>query len=168
MLGNADRDVIEAQPGPSAAWWTRAQLDADALAYPRSLPIGQRVTPAGGASPDADLLVVHASPGSVDPVLILEPHPLGTTFTRRTPPASAAALLGDTCAEIIVYGHIHYASAGSVRGRRLASIGSIGFPFDGDRRAAYAICRWNGAHWQVEHRRVAYDVERVADAVRCS
>ena len=75
--------------------------------------------------------------------------------------ADAAALIGDARADLILYGHIHYASAGTVRGQRVASIGASGFPFDRDRRAAYALVTWDGAHWQVAHQRVAYDADAV-------
>ncbi len=48
---------------------------------------------AGGISPEDDLLVVHATPTSVDPVIILKPHPLDTTFILPTPEAEVRVLL---------------------------------------------------------------------------
>jgi hypothetical protein len=58
-------------------------------------------------------------------------------------------------------------------GVELINPGSVGFPFDGDRRAAYALLHDDGS---VEHRRVAYDVssstgplsERFGDAAWAS
>jgi diadenosine tetraphosphatase ApaH/serine/threonine PP2A family protein phosphatase len=41
--------------------------------------------------------------------------------------------------------------------------GSVGMPFDGDPRAAWAVLHEDG---RVEHRRVAYDHEAAAAAVR--
>ena len=46
-------------------------------------------------------------------------------------------------------------SGGSTTGGiELVNPGSVGFPFDGDQRAAYALVHDDG---RVEHRRVAYD-----------
>jgi diadenosine tetraphosphatase ApaH/serine/threonine PP2A family protein phosphatase len=64
----------------------------------------------------------------------------------------------------LVFGHTHLPfrrlSAGGVE---LVNPGSVGMPFDGDPRAAYALVHDDGA---VEHRRVAYDHEASAAAVR--
>jgi diadenosine tetraphosphatase ApaH/serine/threonine PP2A family protein phosphatase len=46
-------------------------------------------------------------------------------------------------AGLIIYGHIHYVSEGVIDGQRIMSIGSVGFPFDGDQRAAYSIAEWS-------------------------
>ena len=45
----------------------------------------------------------------------------------------------------------------------LVNPGSVGMPFDGDPRAAYALVHDDGP---VEHRRVAYDHEATAARVR--
>lgn len=155
VIGNTDKEVLTGTD--IVAKWTRERIGEEGVRYLQALPLGRRVTPPGGISPTDDLLVVHATPRSCDDLLILEPHPLGTTFTQPTPTAEAAKMMNDERANLTVYGHIHYASAGIVNGQRLASIGSVGFPYDGDRRAAYALAVWNGS-WQLEHRRVAYDV----------
>jgi diadenosine tetraphosphatase ApaH/serine/threonine PP2A family protein phosphatase len=49
------------------------------------------------------------------------------------------------------------------RGTELVNPGSVGMPFDGDPRAAWAIVH---ADRRVEHRRVPYDHEASAAAVR--
>ena len=48
-------------------------------------------------------------------------------------------------------------------GQLLVNPGSVGLPFDGDRRAAYAV--WNGGR-DFELRRVPYDSDAYAAAVR--
>ncbi len=156
IVGNTDRDVVEAGPDNSIAWWTRAQLDAGGLAYLETLPFSHRITPPQGRSPKTDLLIVHATPTDVVDVLILEPHPLGTTFTTVTPMDEAVRMVGGVQADLIVYGHMHYVSAGVVQGQRIMSIGSVGFPFDGNPAAAYALLHWDGCTWQATHRRVDY------------
>jgi diadenosine tetraphosphatase ApaH/serine/threonine PP2A family protein phosphatase len=66
--------------------------------------------------------------------------------------------------ELLVFGHTHLpferVSAGGIR---LVNPGSVGMPFDGDTRAAYALLGDDG---RVEHRRVAYDHAASAAAVR--
>jgi predicted phosphodiesterase len=165
IFGNADREVVEARPDNPIAWWTRAQLSKESIGYLERLSFSHRVTPPQGRSPEDDLLIVHATPTDVVDVLILEPHPLGTTFTTITPAAEAIRMLGTERANLIVYGHIHYVSAGMVQDQRIMSIGSVGFPFDGNPAAAYALVTWNGHDWQVTHRRVPYDYESVIAAI---
>jgi diadenosine tetraphosphatase ApaH/serine/threonine PP2A family protein phosphatase len=56
----------------------------------------------------------------------------------------------------IVFGHTHLAFRRVIDdGLELINPGSVGFPFDGDPRAAYALLHDDGA---VDHRRVEYDV----------
>ncbi len=171
LCGNNEWSIAEARDSPSpdpGVEWVREQLDEEGLDYIASLPLQHRITPPGGSSPEDDLLVVHATPTDVFGVIITEPHPLGTTFTEVTPEDEVVAMLGGAEADLILYGHIHYASSGVVRGQRLASIGSVGFPYDGDTRAAYALVTWDGDGWRVAHRRVQYDHLAVAAALRQS
>jgi diadenosine tetraphosphatase ApaH/serine/threonine PP2A family protein phosphatase len=63
-----------------------------------------------------------------------------------------------------VFGHTHLPFRRvSARGIELINPGSVGMPFDGDPRAAYALLHDDG---RVEHRRLAYDHEASAAAVR--
>ena len=166
VVGNTDLDVLDGNDVVAA--WTRAQIDAADLDYLRSLPLMQRITPPNGTSPEDDLLVVHSTPRDCNDLLILHIHPLGTSFTTTTPPAEAQTMLNGERANLIVYGHIHYASEAVINERRVMSVGSVGFPFDADQRAAYALAQWDGTHWQIVHRRVEYDWRAViADIHRC-
>jgi predicted phosphodiesterase len=55
----------------------------------------------------------------------------------------------------LVFGHTHLPFRREARGGiELVNPGSVGMPFDGDTRAAYAVVRDGG---EVEHRRVEYD-----------
>ena len=73
-------------------------------------------------------------------------------------------LMGDVTGGRLVFGHTHlpFARVGP-RGVELVNPGSVGMPFDGDPRAAYAVVAADGA---VEHRRVVYDHQASADAIR--
>jgi predicted phosphodiesterase len=73
-------------------------------------------------------------------------------------------LLSGASERRIVFGHTHLAfSRRREDGVELVNPGSVGMPLDGDPQAAYAIVRVDGA---IEHRRVGYDHERSAAAVR--
>jgi len=74
-------------------------------------------------------------------------------------------LLGDALEEQLVFGHTHLQFRRRMRSALLELVnpGSVGMPFDGDPRAAYAIVTPGG---DFELRRVAYDSEESANAVR--
>jgi putative phosphoesterase len=62
----------------------------------------------------------------------------------------------------LVFGHTHLPFARTAGEVELVNPGSVGMPLDGDPRAAWAVVHDDG---RVEHRRVAYDHERSADAL---
>jgi diadenosine tetraphosphatase ApaH/serine/threonine PP2A family protein phosphatase len=70
--------------------------------------------------------------------------------------------------DALLYGHIHFPYIQHIDGKLLASIGSVGAPFDGDTRSCFAIATDDGDGWRVEHVRVEYDVEGHARAVEQS
>ena len=65
--------------------------------------------------------------------------------------------------EGLVLGHTHVQGARSVDGRLVVNPGSVGQPRDGDPDAAYAVLDADAG--EDDLRRVAYDVDRVAEAV---
>jgi len=72
-------------------------------------------------------------------------------------------LLGGADEQRVVFGHTHLQfMRTTAAGIELINPGSVGMPFDGDSRAAYALLRDNG---KLELRRVAYDYEASAAAV---
>ncbi len=73
-------------------------------------------------------------------------------------------LLGEATERRLVFGHTHLPFARSgPRGIELVNPGSVGMPFDGDPRAAYALVHADG---RVAHRRLGYDHEASARALR--
>ena len=98
-----------------------------------------------------DVQFCHASPRSD-----LE------TFLPEPTDADAELLRGAT-QPVLVFGHSHLQFTREAGGRLLVNPGSVGMPFDADRRAAYAL--WD-EHGEIELRRVAYDTDAYADAVR--
>lgn len=72
-------------------------------------------------------------------------------------------LLGDALEPRVVFGHTHLQFVRATAGdTELVNPGSVGMPFDGDPRAAYALL---GADDRIELRRVDYDYEASAAAV---
>jgi diadenosine tetraphosphatase ApaH/serine/threonine PP2A family protein phosphatase len=95
-------------------------------------------------------LVCHGSPGSdMD------------SFQPDPDPQDDERLAGVT-ARRVVFGHTHLAFARRHGAITLVNPGSVGLPFDGDTRAAWALLHGDG---RVEHRRVAYDMEATAQAL---
>jgi predicted phosphodiesterase len=101
---------------------------------------------------DGGTLYCHGSPVSDIESFFPEPGP------------GEEELLGGVATGRVVFGHTHLAFAREgPHGVELLNPGSVGMPFDGDPRAAYAVVRDGG---EVEHRRVAYDQQAAADAIR--
>jgi predicted phosphodiesterase len=73
-------------------------------------------------------------------------------------------LLADAVERRVVFGHTHLQFRRfSPNGVELLNPGSVGLPFDGDQRAAYAIAHDGGS---IEPRRVSYDPQATIDALR--
>lgn len=167
IYGNTDLYVFDEKYSEDRLDWVREKIGPDGLNYLKSLPFDHRITPPEGQSPEDDLLIVHATPTDVTGILVLQPVP----FSSRTitPKEEAKILLGDTKANLIVAGHLHYAAHGTPCGQRYNIIDSVGFPYDGDHRAGYASVTWNGKQWQVENHRLNYNYHSVVEDLRsCS
>ena len=164
IYGNTDLLVFDERHSEERLDWVREKLGPDGVSYLKGLPFEHRITPPGGQSPEDDLLIVHATPADVNGMLVLQPVP----FSQRpvTPEAEARTLLGDAKANLIVAGHLHYASCGVPCGQRYSIIDSVGFPYDGDHRAGYAGVWWDGQEWHVENHRLSYDYHKVAEDLR--
>jgi len=102
---------------------------------------------------DRDALVCHGSPSSDVRSFLPEPA------------ADEPELLEGVRHARVIFGHTHipFRRLSAVRGIELVNPGSVGMPFDGDTRAAYAFVEPHGA---VEHRRVSYDVGAAVARVR--
>jgi predicted phosphodiesterase len=156
---------LEALEG--ASWirgnWERWQTDPSAApdtpvvqgaAEAAIAALGADVVARLGALPHTDehddTLFCHASPGSdMDPIL-------------PEPSEDDDQLLHGVTAPRVAFGHTHLQfRRRSPSGIELVNAGSVGLPWDGDTRAAYALLGDDG----IELRRVAYDVEAAAGAL---
>jgi diadenosine tetraphosphatase ApaH/serine/threonine PP2A family protein phosphatase len=119
-----------------------AALGGDLVARLAALPERARI---------GDTLVVHGSP--LSDVRSFLPQP-GDDEDE---------LLAGEHPPRLVFGHTHLPFARRHGDIELINPGSVGMPFDGDPRAAYAVLHPDGS---VQHRRVAYDHAASAARVR--
>ncbi len=149
IRGNGERWTADPSSAPEPVRGaTAAAREAlgDALvgeldALPASAPIG------------ADGRAWHGSPVSDVRSFLPEPG------------EDEAELLAGVTEARLVFGHTHlpFRRRAAVAGIELVNPGSVGMPFDGDHRAAYALLHDDDA---IEHRRVAYEHGAVPAALR--
>jgi putative phosphoesterase len=126
--------------------WQRKEIGEKFVALLRELPFELRF----GEDRD-QLLVVHANPSTDDGHLWPDADD-----------ATLEALIGDEKAGTIAFGHLHIPYVRTWRGKLLINASSAGLPKDGDPRAGYALLTRRAGGWEVKHRRVAFDVKKVA------
>lgn len=168
VRGNTDRYLAHGGQVPNLsatesrsfleAW--RAVLGEERLRWLGNLPERMEVDWEG-----VPVLLVHGSPRS-------DEEPLLPSLAE---PAAAAGgpAVGDRAAAIL-FGHHHLQLAWRQDGRWMIGPGSVGMPFDGDPRAAYALIEVEargtegptGQRWEVRLVRVPYDVEATLAAHR--
>ncbi len=125
----------------AASRWMAAELDADSAAWIAALPFSLQ------AEGDPAVEVVHGSPRSTQEGIgpWLDDHQL----------ERIAAGLG---ARVLCCGHTHRAMVRRAGGRLVVNVGSVGLPFDGDRRAAWALLERTEEEWRASIKRVDWDL----------
>jgi putative phosphoesterase len=153
IRGNTDRYLSQDATGeafePAQAAqiaWTRREIGERWLSWLKELPFALRI-----GEDDNQLLVVHANPKTDDEHVW--PDATEEDLER---------LIGDEAATAIAFGHLHIPFVRMWRGKLLVNVSSAGLPKDGDPRACYAIFTERDGGWQVKHRRVVFDVKKVA------
>ena len=134
----------------AVAEWTHDELGDDQLGWLRRLPAERRMRADG----ETLVLVVHASPGSqtrgfdqsLDPNVIYE---------------RAAA----TDARVICVGHTHLPEVRDMGFKVIVNGGSVGYVFDGDPSASWAMVTVAGGQVDAVIRRTAFDALSVANAI---
>jgi predicted phosphodiesterase len=131
------------------ARWTAQQVP-ETVPRLRSLPISIATQGPDGS----EVCIAHGSPRSNE-----------EGFFPSTTDAKAKEMLGASPPHILCCGHTHIPLSRQVDGTSVFNVGSVGFPFDGDPRAAYGVLTWRNGHWDTELRRVGYPVSDVVAAV---
>jgi predicted phosphodiesterase len=152
LRGNTDRYIADgSEPGedPEEAAqiaWQRETLGDERVAWLARLPFALQF---GGDR--NGLLVVHANPKTDDEHIWPD---AGDAFLER--------VTDGVVEQTIAFGHLHLPYVRVWRDRLFVNVASAGLPKDGDPRAGYAILTQRTDGWQVKHRRVAFDVDKVA------
>lgn len=154
VRGNTDRFLLdtdwqafepqneEERADQALCMWALERLDEQAQDWLRALPF-QRELELGGQR----LMLVHGSPRSDTDVLRAD-----------TPDETVRAMIADTQADVVLYGHTHQPLDRTVDGVRLINPGAVGYPQGETGTARYATLTWQGG-WRAEFRLVHYDIE---------
>jgi diadenosine tetraphosphatase ApaH/serine/threonine PP2A family protein phosphatase len=147
IRGNTDRWLADASDAPANELIERALMHCrEALGE-----VARDLAALTATAHVDEALVCHASPRS--------------DMVSFPPEAAAAdaALLADDDPNLIFFGHTHIQFRRGAGPRTLVNPGSVGLPFDRDRRAAYAL--WHSGD-DLALRRVEYDWDRYAADLR--
>ena len=139
--------------GNGERWTAQPEAAPDNPVVPRAIgacreALGEAIVGALGELPEHgvhdDTRYVHASP--LSDVRSFMPQP----------DDDEAELLAGVTEPRLVFGHTHlpFRRISTTGGIELVNPGSVGLPFDGDQRAAYALVHPDR---RVEHRRLRYD-----------
>ena len=170
LFGGWPAETVERLRSLERASWIRGNGErwtADPDAAPENAVVPDAIVAARAALGDATVDDLASLPFSLplDGTLICHGSPLSDV--RSFEPEDGGGdeeLLDGTEARRVVFGHTHLPFARrSSGGVELVNPGSVGMPFDGDPRAAYALLAGDG---RIEHRRVEYDHRAAADRVR--
>lgn len=139
--------------GERSIAWTNAHTSAENKAFLRALPAQIPLTLG-----DLRVMLVHGSPRRVNEYLYAD-----------RPDASFERLLDLVESDVLVCGHTHLPYHKVLpSGRHVINVGSVGKPKDGDPRTGYVVLRAEGRDLAVEFVRVAYDIERAAQAIEAT
>jgi putative phosphoesterase len=138
--------------GDQSLAWTIAHTNADNKAHLRTLAPWLRREVDG-----VRILLVHGSPRKINEYLY-----------EDRPDSSFERIARGADADVILFGHTHLPYQKTVAGTLFVNVGSVGKPKDGNPRAGYALLSVQDGHVGVEIRRVAYDVEAAAAAIRAA
>ena len=135
----------------AASRWMAAELSEDDVAYLDTLPYSMtsRLEPG--------LLLTHGTPRSAR-------EGLGPWTSDR----AMCEHLDSIEQNLLVVAHTHRPLRRVLPAGEVVNVGSVGLPFNGDRRAQYAVLRRGDGGWETEFRQVEYDVEHTLASYRDS
>ncbi len=125
----------------SAARWMASELSPEEAAYIEALPVSLASAVVPG------LRLVHGSPRSPN-------EGIGPWTSER----ELTAHLDLVEESLLVCAHTHRPMVRRLPAGMVVNVGSVGLPFNGDRRAQYAIFEHRPGGWEVELRGVPYDL----------
>ncbi len=151
--GCAYKTDVDRRRGELSIAWSNAHTSAENKTFLRELPAHIPLQMG-----DLQVLLVHGSPRKVNEYLF-EDRP--DDYFERIMDAAQA--------DVLVCGHTHLPYHKVLpSGRHVINAGSVGKPKDHDPRAGYITLTITEREVQVEFIRVAYDVERTAQAIEAT
>ncbi|QYR22528.1 metallophosphoesterase family protein [Paenibacillus sp. sptzw28] len=126
--------------------WTISRLDRHDIDYLDRLPTTLDLNVEG-----VTISAFHATPESLFEIV---PPDAGDEFLK-------GKLMSAAEADVFIYAHIHRPYIRYIEGKVLINTGSVGLPFDGLRKASYAIIEVNGGRIGTSIERVPFDAEEV-------
>ncbi|HEY4438991.1 MAG TPA: metallophosphoesterase family protein [Candidatus Elarobacter sp.] len=151
MIGVADLALLDAEDA-RAVRWARKKIGREWTIWLAQLP----ATVQFGEGPRG-LLVCHANPKNDD-----------EHVWPDADDGQLERLFDGVEQRTVAFGHLHLPYVRVWRDRTLVNVASAGLPKDGDPRAHYAIFTERSDGWEVQPRRVAFDVKKVARQLRFS
>lgn len=153
IRGNHEKDYVAPYGTLAMPKWWRTSPRTSTLCWTMEL-IGPERRAFLGGLPDRLLLddatlVVHGSPRHVRDAVM-----------AHTPVEELEEMYrGESC-RLSFSGHSHRPVIRDTPSRRLVNVGSVGLSLGGDNRTSFAIVEQRGiADWEIDLRRIGYDVE---------
>ncbi len=140
--------------------WTRAHVSGETKAYLGTLPLRIDIRPLGGHISGPTVLLLHGNQ-SLNTVYVTADRP--DAFLSKMAEAAGAS-----SGDVICFGHTHVPWHRVIDGIHFVNTGSVGRPKDGDPRASYVVLDVGTNGVSPEIARVAYDVEKAAEAIIAS
>jgi predicted phosphodiesterase len=140
--------------------WTLEHTSAETRAWLAALPFRLDLRPLGGHVAGPTLRLIHGNPV------------LNTVYWTEDRSADfcgkMAERMGARPGDVVAFGHTHKPWSRKLDGVLFVNTGSVGRPKDGDWRAGYVVLTLGEGEGEVEvdFRRVDYDVDRAAQAIR--
>lgn len=128
----------------AAARWMADELGERELGLIASLPFSLTSNRA------SEVHLVHGSPRS-------NSEGLGPWSTDQQLEDHLNAIGGG----VLVCGHTHRPLQRQLRSGLVVNVGAVGLPFNRDRRSQYVVLHSDDEGWQVEFRRIDYDLKRI-------
>ncbi|GHG01772.1 metallophosphoesterase [Deinococcus piscis] len=156
VRGNTDERLAEPLEGVTEKLemlqWLHGQLPPEAPAHVGRLPL--HVTLAGGA-----VVCGHGTPSSAWDYLLWDKQ-----ASRWRTDAEVLDMLGASAeaARVVVVGHSHREHLRQIGGLTLVNCGAVSRQKDGNPQARWLLLEGEGERWNVQFRRVSYDVEAAA------
>lgn len=155
--GNHERYLAELADPADPKWrqdnWLPTRHDFHSLSADDRLWLTQLPDTLWLCDGPAPLIMAHAAPG----------HDTARLSANTTPAEWDAIFSGLPPGSTLIGSHLHMFWLDQTPGRSFVRTPSAGLPLDGDTRAGYIILRRGAEGWQVEHRRVGYNLQAELD-----